>query len=234
MENNKTVRLNKFIANHSSYSRREVDKLIESGRVRLNNEVVEQLGIKVDLNKNLDIIVNGKPINNQVKDLVYLVLNKPSGYTVTKANFKKERNIMQLLPENFQHLNPVGRLDKQTTGLLLLTNDGDLLYQLTHPKFQHEKEYLVTTRESLTSKDLSNLSNGVDLEEGNTGMNEVTKIDKHTFSIILKQGWNRQIRRMVKALGKRVKLLQRVRMGKVKLGNLPEGKWQVITKADIC
>lgn len=229
-----SLRLNKYIANHSPYARRQVDELIERGRVTVDGAVAT-IGQKIDDATQPHITVNGKVLLAETKPLTYLMLNKPKDYVVTRAEFETEQSVMQLLPENLRHLRPVGRLDKNSEGLVLFTDDGELIQQLTHPSFQHDKEYVVTVKSPLQQSDVQAWADGVLLGEGNTGKNtSIKQLDDFTFTIILKQGWNRQIRRMVEARGNRVRSLQRIRVGNAKLGNLPVGKWQVIQRAAIC
>lgn len=226
------VRLNKYIAQTGLCSRREADELIAAGHVRVNGERAV-LGAKLNLAALPEILVKGKSLSNKPDHYTYLMLNKPKGYVVTKARYKNERGIMALLPSSLQHVHPVGRLDKDSQGLLILTDDGDLTQKLTHPSFEKEKEYQVQTREPLTDSMLKQLIAGVQLEEGYTGRHTVKRIDKQTFTIVLRQGWKRQIRRMVEAVGNRVAELTRVRVGNLTLGNVPSGKWQVIKKESI-
>ncbi|MBI4407515.1 MAG: rRNA pseudouridine synthase [Candidatus Kerfeldbacteria bacterium] len=229
-----SLRLNKYIANHSQYARRHVDELIARGRVTVDGAVAT-LGQKVDDTTQPHITVNGKVLLAETKPLTYLMLNKPKEYVVTRAEFETEQSVMQLLPENLRHLRPVGRLDKNSEGLVLFTDDGELIQQLTHPSFQHDKEYIVTVKSPLLESDVQAWADGILLGEGNTGKNtSIKQLDDFTFTIILKQGWNRQIRRMVEARGNRVRNLQRIRVGNAQLGNLPVGKWQVIQRAEIC
>lgn len=228
------VRLNKYIAQTGLCSRREADALISAGHVRVDGEVAT-LGSKIDLSADVlpDVLVRGQSLASQPTNFTYIMMNKPKGYTVTKAHFKNERGIMELLPDNLRHVNPVGRLDKNSQGLLILTDDGELIQQLTHPSFEKEKEYEVRAREPLTDEMLLQLQNGVRLEEGNTGHNYVRQLDDNSFSIVLHQGWKRQIRRMLEAVGNRVDELTRVRVGRLDLGKIPVGKWMVIQKEDI-
>lgn len=227
----KMVRLNKFIANSGLCSRRSADDYIEQGRVAVNGEVVMELGTKIDADDpTIEVTVNGKPINSRNTPHQYIMLNKPAGYVVTMTKRHRERTVIDLLPRSLGPVKPVGRLDKATTGLLILTTDGDLIQRYTHPSFQHEKEYHVTTRESISDAELSKLSEGTSLEEGHTGRNKVRRLDSNSFSIVLTQGWNRQIRRMVEAIDKHIVSLERVRVGKLTLGTLPVKQWQIVTK----
>ncbi|MDP3970938.1 MAG: pseudouridine synthase [bacterium] len=229
------VRLNKYIANSGVCSRRKADELIEDGRVRINDVVVTELGMKVDVSdETLLVEVNGKKLTGKKTQFTYIMLHKPSGYVVTKSDAHAIRTIMDLLPNTLQHVHPVGRLDKMSSGLILLTDDGDYTYEVTHPKFNKEKEYIVKTRDPLTMADINKLRNGIVLAEGNTGKNKVKQIDPTTFAIILQQGWNRQIRRMIQSLDNKVMGLKRIRIGDLSLGTLPPGKWNIIKKENIC
>jgi len=228
------VRLNKYIANTGFCSRREADALISSGKVKINGDVIVELGTKIDPTTAPEIMIRNQLLPTQPTHFTYVMLNKPKGYVVTKAEFDSEQSVMQLLPKSLQTLNPVGRLDKNSDGIVLFTNDGDLMLKLTHPRYQHDKEYIVRVKYPLTSPDLQAWGNGVELEEGNTGKNPVTQIDDYRFKITLRQGWNRQVRRMVEARRNKVQSLQRTRFGKLTLGQLALGKWQIVQKADIC
>lgn len=231
--NNNLVRLNKYIASQSKFARRQADDLISRGHVVVNGKLAK-LGDKVDPDSNPDVIVNGKRIDAKPAHYTYVMLNKPKGYVVTRAQFENEQSVMELLPESLQHVRPVGRLDKNSEGLVLFTDDGDLIQQLTHPSYQHEKEYWVGVKYPLRQSDFTAWSKGVKLEEGNTGRNDsLEQIDEFQFKIVLKQGWNRQIRRMVELRNNRVRALLRTRVGHLTLGNLPEGKWQIIKREEI-
>lgn len=228
------VRLNKFIASHSTYSRREVDTLIEAGVIFVDDEPVTLLGYKVDADAPPKIRIRKQELKITQRPPTYIVLNKPDGHVVTRAEFPSERSVMQLLPTSLQHVKPVGRLDKHSTGLMILTDDGALIQELTHPSFEHEKEYIVRVKYPLTSSDLRAFADGMKLEEGRTGKTEVEQIDEYRFKITLRQGWNRQIRRMVEARRNRVQSLQRIRVGKLTLNTLPLGQWKIIQRAEIC
>lgn len=228
------IRLNKYIASHSQYSRREVDALITAGSIRLNDEVIRTLGHKIDPDSNPTITIHRQPLKITNRPATYVVLNKPNGYVVTRAEFPNERSIMQILPTSLQHVKPVGRLDKHSTGLLILTDDGALMQELTHPSYQHEKEYIVRVKYPLKAADLRAFAGGMILEEGPTGEAKVEPIDEYRFKITIHQGWNRQIRRMVEARDNRVQSLQRIRVGKLTLGTLPLGQWKVIQRDEIC
>lgn len=225
------IRLNKYIANTGLCSRRQADEYIERGQVTINGRVVRELGVKIDPDDDESTItVRGEILLSRNTPHQYIMLNKPNGYVVTMTKEHGERTVLDLLPSSLGVVKPVGRLDKLSTGLLLLSSDGEYIQRLTHPSFEHEKEYYVTIKEELTDEDLETLAAGVQLEEGNTGKVKIERLDENTFSIVLKQGWNRQIRRMVKSIDKHVSRLKRVRVGNIMLGNIPSGKWQHIPK----
>lgn len=228
-----SLRLNKYIANHSRFARRYVDELISHGHVVVNGQLAK-LGDRIDPDTHPDVIVNGRRLDLTATPTTYVMIHKPKGYVVTRAHYEQEQSIMSLLPKSLQHVRPVGRLDKQSEGLVLCTDDGALIQELTHPSFEHEKEYLVTVQSELRAADLAAWRKGVMLEEGNTGRNNsVEQLDHDQFRIVLKQGWNRQIRRMVEARHNRVRALKRVRMGKLTLDHLPAGQWQIVQRDDI-
>jgi 23S rRNA pseudouridine2605 synthase/23S rRNA pseudouridine2604 synthase len=227
------VRLNKYIAGLSAYSRREVDVLMGAGKVLLNGQRVVELGTKIDPAVVPTITVRGQTLHTKPKHFTYVALNKPDGYVVTKAEFKTEHSVMELLPASLEYLKPIGRLDKHSTGLLILTNDGDCIQTMTHPSFQHDKEYIARTKYPISPADLRAFAEGVRLEEGTTGKAKVQLLDDKRVKIILRQGWNRQIRRMVEARQNKVLGLQRIRVGQFSLGTLPLGQWKIIKRTDL-
>lgn len=225
------MRLNKYIAHSGLCSRRKADELISRGQVQVNGEVVSEMGLQVQEGDLVE--VRGKRISPE-QEILIVALHKPGGYTSTMADWHKdEQPVTVLLDKQLPRLNPVGRLDKDSTGLLLLTNDGQLAHELTHPSFEHEKEYQVTTQRRLSDADLQQLAEGITLEEGMTKPAHVERITDTSFSIVLQQGWKRQIRRMVAALDHRVTRLHRVRIGKLELGTIKEGTYRIVQKEDI-
>ncbi|MBU1130687.1 rRNA pseudouridine synthase [Patescibacteria group bacterium] len=235
------IRLQKFLADSGVASRRASEKLISMGKVKVNNKIVAQLGIKVDPEKDI-VHYNNKPVKLPVKP-VYLMLNKPKGYLTTVKDPQNRKTVMSLLPKNLK-VHPIGRLDKDSEGLLILTNDGGLTQQLTHPKFEHQKEYVVKVRPKADQplagnkfnkldKLISLLKSGVKLEEGIVRADQVNRITNRQFRITIHQGWKRQIRRMCEALGYDVVSLKRIRVGKLKLGSLANGEHRFIKKEDI-
>lgn len=222
------MRLQKFISKAGYCSRRRAEKLILDGKVSVNGQIITQLGTKVDPEKDKISIEN--TLLTLEKDLVYILLNKPKGY-VTSCSHPGEKIVLELLDIS-QRVYPVGRLDKDSTGLLLLTNDGKLHLQLTHPSFDHEKEYLVTVAEPISQTALNSLEKGIQILGTQTRPALIKRISATKFKIILKEGKNRQIRRMVKKVGNRVTDLKRIRMANIRLGKLPEGKWRYLNETE--
>jgi len=226
------IRLQKFLAEAGVCSRRAGEGLIRAGRVAVNGEVITQLGTKVD--PNLDrIAVNGEPVAKVAKR-VYIALNKPKGF-VTSCSHPGEQVVLDLIDLPMR-LFPIGRLDKDSIGLLLLTNDGRLHHQLSHPGFDHEKEYEVTLQRPISDAELRKMEQGVVLKGRKTRPAIVKRLSGRRFCIILQEGRNRQIRRMARLLGHQVSRLKRVRMANIRLGKLPPGAWRHLTgseKADL-
>jgi 23S rRNA pseudouridine2605 synthase len=224
------IRLQKFLADQGVASRRKAEQFILDGRVEVNGKVVTELGSKVAPGKDI-VKFDGKLIK-QEKTFVTFMLNKPAGYVCTTRNFENEKNVLKLIKSSVR-VYPVGRLDKDTTGLLLLTNDGDLAQRLTHPKYEKEKEYDVEVNLDVTPEFLKTLSEGVHLDQGRTLPAKVRKLGDKRFTIILKEGKNRQIREMCSELGFRVVELSRKRVNKLELGRLPLGQSKVLTAQDL-
>ncbi len=224
------MRINKYLASAGVASRRKSEELIIAGRVFVNGEVMEELSYKV---QPIDIVAVDGNVVAPVEEKIILALHKPRGVTSTVSDPHADQTVVDFVPQQYSNLVPAGRLDKDSVGLILLSNDGDFIYTLTHPSFEHEKEYYVEVQGTVTDAQLKELSEGIRLEEGNTGKNSVQRKSDNAFMITLHQGWNRQVRRMAGALGLRVKLLQRVRIGKLSLGDLKEGEVKRIDKSDI-
>jgi pseudouridine synthase len=216
------MRLQKFISRAGYCSRRHAEELILNGKVKVNEQIITQLGTKVDPEKD-KVTVEGITISME-ENLVYIALNKPEGY-VTSCSHPGEKIVLELVNIP-QRIYPVGRLDKDSTGLLLLTNDGKLHLKLTHPSFDHEKEYLVTVAQPIPRGALHSLEKGLTILGTKTRPARVKRISEIRFKIILKEGRNRQIRRMVQKVGNRVTHLKRIRIANIRLGKLPEGKWR--------
>ena len=216
------VRLQKFLADAGACSRRKGEAYILDGRVTVNGNVVVTLGTKV--NPQTDAVcLDGQPVALSERNL-YVMLNKPAG-VVSSCRHRGEPVVTDLvdLP---QRLFPVGRLDKDSTGLLLLTTDGRIHHRLSHPSFDHEKEYDVTVERPIDDQALGLLEKGLPLSGVTTRPARVTRISKRRFRIVLMEGKNRQIRRMVQKVGNRVVRLNRIRVANLKLGNLARGSWR--------
>ncbi|MCH7492444.1 rRNA pseudouridine synthase [Patescibacteria group bacterium] len=225
------MRINKFLASGGVSSRRYADILIKSGQVQVNGQVITKLGIDVDVQKDI-VTVNGKPcvLDN---NFIYIALNKPTGYVCTHAQFRGEKSIFKLLPRDYQKLKIAGRLDKESEGLLILSNDGNFIYQLTHPKFKHAKEYEVTLDRSLSRDEITKLKFGVRLAEGSAKADKLKYLGGNKYSLVIHQGWKRQIRRMFEMVGKKIYKLKRVRIEKLLLVNLAIGKYRKVAHTDI-
>lgn len=228
-----STRLNKYIASSGLCSRRKADELIESGVVSVNGKKITELGFLVSSKDK--VFVNQKMIR-PVK-LEYYKFYKPAGYITTADDEKGRKTIYDLLPENMYHLKPVGRLDKDSTGLLILTNDGDLINALTHPSVKVPKVYLVSIDSVIHRHELEQMANGIELEPGKTAYADITVLEadkKHSMmQITLYQGMNRQIRRMFEYFGYEVKTLKRVQHALISLDGLNRGEFKPIKPRQI-
>lgn len=216
------IRLQKFLADAGVCSRRKAENYIRQGQVRVNGEIADRMGTTVDPYKDR-VEIFGKPLNYQQKD-VYIVLNKPAGY-ISSCSQPGRKIILDLVDIN-QRVFPVGRLDKDSTGLILLTSDGRIHHRLAHPSFDHEKQYVVKVDHGISDSELKQLAKGVMLSDGITRPATVVRDSGQSFVITLKEGRNRQIRRMAEALGFMVTSLHRIRMGPIVLNDLQSGKWR--------
>lgn len=219
------IRLQKLLARAGICSRRKGEAYIRDGRVTVNQAIVTQLGTQVD--PDIDAVAfDGRPVS-LTKPALYIALNKPAGY-VTTCHQPGDRIVLDLvdIPER---LFPVGRLDKDSTGLVLLTNDGRIHHQLLHPSFDHEKEYRVSLEKPISDRALRRMAAGMELMGSTTRPARVKRLASDRFRIVLKEGKNRQIRRMVAKVGGRVKTLKRIRIANIRLGTLPPGKWRFLS-----
>jgi 23S rRNA pseudouridine2605 synthase len=218
-------------------SRRRLANAILEGRVTLNGAPVDNFLHLVNLGSDI-IQVDGKPVNLKPIGKIVLMLNKPAGFLSTTQDESGRKTVIDLIPAKYLafKLYPVGRLDKDSTGLLLLTNDGELTYRLTHPKFEHEKEYLVSTPVKLTQEERQRIERGIELEDGTTYPAQIkeSKINRiFEYSITIHEGRKRQLRRMFAKLGINLISLKRIRIGKLKLGNLKEGETRELSPSEI-
>jgi 23S rRNA pseudouridine2604 synthase len=227
MSGEKCVRLNKYISETGICSRREADKWIEAGRVTLNGQPAG-LGHRVGAGD--EVRIDGELVGVKKKQ-IYIALNKPIGITCTTET-DVEDNIVDFIGHT-ERLFPVGRLDKDSEGLILLTNDGDIVNEILRSENEHEKEYVVTVNRPVTELSLSLLRGGVKIMGEMTKPCQVARIDASSFRMILTQGLNRQIRRMCSALGYRVRALKRVRIINVTLGSLRTGEWRYLSESEV-
>lgn len=225
-----TVRLNKFLSEKGICSRREADRLVDEGKVIVNG-VCAVMGQKVSSAD--EIVVDGKKVSTKQVKPVLIAVNKPAGIVCTTARFEGEKNIVDMVKYPTR-IYPIGRLDKESEGLILMTNLGDLANEISKASNSHEKEYVVTVNNQVTESFLDKMRRGMHLEELNADTMPCvcTKTGNREFHIILKQGLNRQIRRMCAACGYRVETLKRIRIMNIHLGNIPQGNFRNVTDAE--
>lgn len=225
-----TVRLNKFLSEKGICSRREADRLVDEGKVMVNG-VCAVMGQKVSSAD--EIVVDGKKVSTKQVKPVLIAVNKPAGIVCTTARFEGEKNIVDMVKYPTR-IYPIGRLDKESEGLILMTNLGDLANEISKASNSHEKEYVVTVNNQVTESFLDKMRRGIHLEELNADTMPCvcTKTGNREFHIILKQGLNRQIRRMCAACGYRVETLKRIRIMNIHLGNIPQGNFRNVTDAE--
>ncbi len=227
------IRLNRFIANAGVCSRRDADTLISKGEISVNGKVVTEMGFTVSMKD--DVRYNGKKLNAEEK--VYVLLNKPKDYVTTVEDKHAKHTVMELIKDaSPNRIYPVGRLDKQTTGLLLLTNDGDLTKTLTHPKYRAKKIYHVFLDKPVFASHLDQLAQGITLEDGPIHADAISfadKDDKTQVGIEIHSGRNRIVRRMFEHLGYKVVKLDRVFFAGLTKKNVPRGKWRYLTAKEV-
>lgn len=225
-----STRLNKYISSTGYCSRREADKLIEQKRVTINGKIAE-MGTQVEDGDK--VIVNGKLISPPEKEFVYIMLNKPVGITCTTEQ-KVKGNIIDFI-NHPERIFPIGRLDKPSQGLILLTSDGDIVNKILRARNNHEKEYIVTVNKPITPNFIKGMANGVPIAELNTITKkcQVEQMGRFIFRIILTQGLNRQIRRMCEYFNYEVEKLERIRIMNLTLANLPIGQWRDLTTKEL-
>lgn len=221
------MRINKFLSETGITSRRGADKFIEAGRVTINGNLAE-LGSKVESSD--EVKVDGKVIEQPNQQYVYLALNKPVGITSTTERHI-EGNIVDFV-NHAERIFHIGRLDKDSEGLILLTNDGDIVNEILRVENEHEKEYVVKVDMPITESFLSKMEEGVEILDTKTLPAKAEKLSSYTFKLTLRQGLNRQIRRMCTALGYEVRSLKRVRIINIFLGDLPVGEWRDLTDVE--
>lgn len=234
MEETHKMRLNKYIADAGICSRRKADELIGNGNVKVNGATMKELGYQVE---DGDVVmVNGKKIENAGKK-VYVVINKPLGYITSMDDDKDRATVAELVSDIPERLFPVGRLDYNTSGLLIMTNDGQLTYTLTHPKHEVYKTYIAKVAGVLSDARIARLRKGVDIGGFITSpakVKVIKQMPRHAIvEISIREGKNRQVRKMFAAVGNKVQELQRVAIGDIKLGRLMEGHYRKLNREEI-
>ncbi|PIE74802.1 MAG: pseudouridine synthase [Deltaproteobacteria bacterium] len=225
----KRVRIQKFISESGYCSRRKAEELISKGQVKVNSVIIKEFGIKIDPFKDVIEIKNKRLSYGEKK--VYIALNKPPGY-VSSCHHRGKKIILDLVSIR-ERVYPAGRLDMQSRGLILLTNDGKLHHTLSHPSFNHEKEYIVRTDIPLTNAEIKRLENGIIIDGKKTRKAVIKKKGKALYLFIIKEGRNRQIRKMISSLNKKILDLKRTRISSIKLEGLKEGTWRYLNKNEI-
>ena len=226
------IRLNKYIANSGVCSRREADNLILAGVVTVNGEVVTELGTKVNINTD-DIRFNGERLKGEAK--IYIVMNKPKGYVTTASDPHADKTVMDLMKGCPSRVFPVGRLDKNTTGVLMFTNDGEIAEKLTHPSYDKKKIYQVSLDSKLKQEDFEKILSGVELSDGIIAADELEYIeedDHRKLGIEIHSGKNRIVRRIFESLGYEVKALDRVYFAGLTKKGLKRGEWRYLTEGE--
>ncbi len=230
---NTQIRLNKFMANAGVCSRREADELIQKGLIKVNGEVVTELGVKITPKDTVEY--NGKEVMSERK--VYILLNKPKDTVTTSDDPNGRKTVMDLVKGACEErIYPVGRLDRNTTGVLLLTNDGDLASKLTHPKYVKKKIYQVWTDKPISEEDMQHIADGVDLDDGPIHADAVSYVsptDRKQAGIEIHSGRNRVVRRIFESLGYHVVKLDRVYFAGLTKKNLPRGRWRYLTQEEV-
>ncbi|MDF1591767.1 MAG: pseudouridine synthase [Desulfobacterales bacterium] len=222
------MRLQKFLSTAGFSSRRKAETFILEGRVSVNGVVITALGSKIDPQSDR-VAVDGKPVTIE-QPLIYIAINKPKG-VVASCEQKNDRIVLDLIdiPERVY---PVGRLDKDSCGLLLLTNDGRLHHRLSHPSFDHEKEYEVAVADPIPDGALKHMEKGLPMMGTKTRPARIKRLSPRRFRMVLQEGKNRQIRRMLRKVGHQVTDLKRIRVANIRLGNLAEGAWRYLSERE--
>ena len=230
------IRLQKFLANSGICSRRKAEEYILAGKVKVNGKIITELGTKVNPAKD-EVTFEGKVVKN-VEDKIYILLNKPIGYVTTAKDQFNRETVLDLINIK-EKVVPVGRLDMYTSGALILSNDGEFIYKVTHPKYEIEKAYNVTLKGKATEEEIKALEKGVKIEDYVSGKAKVKilKIDEEKdvsrIEIIIHEGKNREVRKMCNAIGKKVLALHRSRIGNLNVKDLKIGEWKYLNNKQI-
>ena len=232
------VRLQKFLAEQGIASRRKCEEYILQGKVKVNNEVIKVLGTKINPEKD-KIFFNDKEVVPSVNKYIYILLNKPIGYVTTAKDQFGRDTVLDLLKDIKERIVPVGRLDMYTSGALILTNDGEFIYHITHPKHEVTKTYTVTLKGIITEEDVKKLQHGVKIDNyiTNPAKVKVLKIDKEKnisrLEIVIHEGKNREVRKMCEQIDKKVMALHRSKVGTISVKNMKIGTWRYLKKEEI-
>ena len=232
------IRLQKYMAECGVASRRKCEELISQGKVKVNGKIVTELGTKINPNKD-EVVFNGKNLKHEDDEKVYILLNKPIGYVTTVKDQFSRDTVLDLIKTN-KRVVPVGRLDMYTSGAIILTNDGEFVYKVTHPKHEIDKTYNVTVKGIVTKEDIENLQKGVVIDENYTTKEanaRILKIDKEKdisrIEIKIHEGKNRQVRKMCEAINKKVLALHRSKIGNIDVKDLEIGNWRYLTIKEV-
>lgn len=232
------IRLQKFLAECGIASRRKSEEYILNGQVKVNGNTITELGVKVDPDKDI-ILFNNEVVNRPKEKHIYILLNKPIGYVTTVKDQFERPTVIDLIKGVQARLVPVGRLDMYTSGALILTNDGDFVYKVTHPKFEIEKMYTVSVRGKVSLEELDRLRNGVQIDDyiSQKAQVKVLKYDEERdltrLQIVIHEGKNREVRKMCETIGKKVVALHRNKIGNLDVKELKIGEWKYIQKEDL-
>ena len=230
------MRLQKYMAYCGVGSRRKCEEMIKQGRVYLNGQLVTKMGVVIDPNKDVVTLDKKQPLT-LIEEKIYILLNKPRGIITSVRDPQGRQTVLECIKWKGSRIFPVGRLDYETEGLLILTNDGEFAYSMTHPKHEVDKEYFCIVKGFPSKEAVNKLINGVDIGGFITSPAEVKFIDrqgdKSTYRLIIHEGKNRQVRRMFEKIGHPVIFLRRERIGNLTLGNLKPGSWRYLSKEEI-
>ena len=220
------MRINLFLAKALGISRRSADSYLEKEKIRVNGELASA-GQQVDPEKD-EITLDNRTLHLNDPNKTTIALYKPRKCVTTRKDPQKRRTVIDLLPQELKKLKPIGRLDYDSEGLLLLSDDGELIYRMTHPKFEKEKEYVMELQYDISDELIEDFKKGIMLTEGLARADRVEKLADKKISVTLHQGYNRQLRRMAELCGNEVTRLKRIRMGDIELGDLKPGEWREV------
>lgn len=232
------MRINKYLATIGVASRRKAEKYVLEGRIKINGNTIYDLSTKVDLENDI-IELDGVVLSKNFDKKIYILLNKPEGYITTVKDQFNRKNVLDLINDIDERLYPVGRLDYETSGLLLLTNDGDLTYKITHPKHEIDKIYLASVKGIPSQEEIKKFERGLKIDDYITSSAKLQIIKKDSIKdysvckITIHEGHNRQVRKMLETIGHPVMNLKRIQLGNIKLGNLEKGEYRHLTKEEV-